>query len=324
MSRPANTVAIGAFITGALVIFFSLAFYLGGGAFRGNQDYAVMVFNGSVKGLKVGAPVAFKGVQIGEVTDIDLIVDTDSYNVIMPVTVRINDKRIQKTGSNMDENSTTHLLKRGMRAQLRTQSLLTGLLFVQLDFHPNSEVNYYGYESELERIPTIPTDLEKFTRNLDQIDFGSLVQSVEDSIAGLDKIINDPQMQSMPTNINTSLAAISELSNRLKTEVDTLSPGINSLVSSSDDAVQQFNKELPILSADARKTLEQLNATLVTAQTALDSVDYVLSDDSAVLYDIRQAAKELGAAGRALQSLAETLETQPESLLKGKSPLGIN
>jgi paraquat-inducible protein B len=322
MSKPANTVAIGAFVSGALLIFFGLAFYLGGGALRGDSQYFMMVFDGSVKGLKVGAPVAFKGVQIGEITEIDLVIDTDSYNVIMPVTARIVEDRIKKIGSNQEGEPLDHLLAKGMRAQLQTQSLLTGLLYIQLDFYPDSKLNYFTYDSDLEQIPTIPTDLERIARNLQEIDFKKLIDGVENSIAGIDKIVNNPGLQQLPDNLNTTLASIASLSARLTSEIETLSPGISSLVTNADTTMQELSKELPELSTEARASLQQLRATLEKAQAAMDSVDYILSDDSAVLFDIRAAAKELGAAGRSLQSLAETLETQPESILKGKSPLG--
>jgi len=322
MTRPVNTVAIGGFVVGAALIFFGLVFYLSGNVLGKDTYPVVMVFDGSVKGLKVGAPVAFKGVQIGEVTRISLVLDTDSYAVIMPVEVRINDRRIRKVGSNQDEDSFRHLLKRGMRAQLQLQSLLTGLLYIQLDFHPQSEANYIAYESELEQVPTIPTDMERLSRNLEELDFGKLLDGIQATIHGMDVIINDPQTRALAGNLNETLDALAQLSTRLSTEIDKVSPGLNQLISSTDQTVQQINRDLPKLTASAQESLEQLSAALGAAQTTLGNIDYTLSDDSAVLYDVRKAANEIGGAGRALQSLAETLETQPESLLKGKSPLG--
>ena len=322
MTRPVNTIAIGGFVVGAALIFFGLVFYLSGNVLGKDSYPAVMVFDGSVKGLKVGAPVAFKGVQIGEVTRISLVLDTDSYAVMMPVEVRINDRRIRKIGSNQDEDSFQHLLKRGMRAQLQLQSLLTGLLYIQLDFHPESKAIFADYETELEQVPTIPTDMERFSRNLEDLDFGKLLDGIQATIHGMDLIINDPETRALTGNLNETLDALAQLSTRLKTEIDEVSPGFNRLISNTDQTMQQINRDLPALTKSAQTSLDELSAALAAAQTTLGNVDYTLSDDSAVLYDVRKAANELGAAGRALQSLAETLETQPESLLKGKSPLG--
>jgi paraquat-inducible protein B len=236
--------------------------------------------------------------------------------------VRIDDRRIRKIGSNQDEDSFQHLMKKGMRAQLQLQSLLTGLLYIQLDFHPEREINYFNYESELQQVPTIATDMERFSRHLEEIDFGKLLDDVQATIHGIDLIINDPETRALTGNLNETLDALAQLSTRLRAEIDEVSPGFNQLISNTDKTVQQINRDLPKLTASAQQSLEQLTIALQAAQTTLANVDYTLSDDSAVLYDVRKAANELGAAGRALQSLAETLETQPESLLKGKSPLG--
>jgi paraquat-inducible protein B len=97
-----------------------------------------------------------------------------------------------------------------------------------------------------------------------------------------------------------------------------VSPDLNQLVTDAAGSMATLNKDLPVLSKDAQKVLEDLAVTLETARKALQRVDYTLSDDSALIYDLRQAASEIGAAGRALQSLAESLDTHPESLIKGK------
>ncbi|MEP5764782.1 MAG: MlaD family protein [Halieaceae bacterium] len=328
MSKPVNTVAIGAFVAGAAVILFSLAFYLGGSAFRGDSSRGLLIFDGSIKGLNIGAPVAFKGVQIGEVTGIHLVIDPSNYDVLTPVEIKIDINRIKRIGGvDAREDELQSLIDRGLRAQLQKQSLLTGLLYVQFDYYPNSELRYTADDFNIEDddivvMPTIPTDMERLSRSLDNIDLGKMVDDISAALAGVDKLINDPETQALPGNLNQSLLAIEALSTRLKTEIDTLSPDVQNLVAGADATVQELNRELPELSKSARRTMDELTAALQTAESTLDSVNYLLSDDSAVLYDVRNAAQELSAAGRALQSLAETLETQPESLLRGKSPLG--
>jgi paraquat-inducible protein B len=328
MSKPVNTVAIGAFVTGALLLLFVVAFYIGGNAFRGDIAQGVLVFDGSVKGLNVGAPVAFKGVKIGEVTRVDLIVDTDTYEVVTPVRIRVDVDKIKRRGHERDSESMRlqALIDRGLRAQLQMQSLLTGLLYVQLDFHPETEPRFtaeeIGADEDVFVIPTIPTDLELLTRKLDSIDFAALVDSLANTIKGVDNFINNPQMQAISENHNNTLGAVEQLSGGLKTEVDALAPELRQLIANTDATVQEINRKLPALTESAQAGLDELAATLTTARAALDNMEYLLSDDSAALYDVRQAAQELSAAGRALQSLAETLETQPEALIKGKSPEG--
>lgn len=327
MAKPVNTVAIGAFVSGAVLVLFTLLFYVGNKGFGREYIEGLLVFNGSVRGLNVGAPVALKGVQIGEVTGIYVVVNKDSFDVVTPVEIRVYSDRIQNIGEVANLPSLQPMVERGLRAQLQTQSLLTGLLYVQLDFHPGSELRYLGkelgelYDDDTLELPTIPTELERFIRSLDAFDFDEASHQISDMINGIGALINDPEVKLMPGKINASLASIDELSQTLRAEIVRLSPGVNSLVGNADTTLVSLNKEIPVLSDAAQKSLRKLTRALATAHKTLESVDYTLSDNSAVMYDVRQAARELGKAGRALQSLAETLETQPESLLRGKNSL---
>jgi paraquat-inducible protein B len=320
MAKPVNTVAIGAFVSGAAILLFILLFYVGNKGFGRDYSDGLLVFDGSVKGLTVGAPVALKGVQIGEVTNIFVVVNKDNFSVVTPVEIRVYSDRIRNIGEFSEMPSMQPLVERGMRAQLQTQSLLTGLLYVQLDFHPGSELRYLGgeledlYDEDTLELPTIPTELERITNTLDAFDFDEAGRQISELIGGVEALVNDPKMQNMPARIDSSLASIEELSDTLQAEITRLSPGVNSLVANADSTIVNLNEEIPVLSAAAQESLAEL-------ARALESVDYTLSDDSAVMYDVRHAAQELGKAGRALQSLAETLETQPESLLRGKSSL---
>ena len=327
MSKPVNTVAIGSFVAGALIILFSLAFYIGGSAFGGKSEPGLLIFDGSIKGLNMGAVVAFKGVPIGEVTGTHVVIHSESLDVLTPVEIKINRGRIKKVGDEENfEPSLQELIDRGLRAQLKVQSMLTGLLYVQLDYFPGTEVRYTAADIDVDTdeilvIPTIPTDLERFANSVEKINWDALFADITRILEGADKLLNSAATQGLPQQASDSLAAIQLLSQRLEGEIAALSPELNRAVSNTGDAMSQVNQELPQLSASARQTLDELTQALEQAGGTLKNVDYLLSDDSAVVYDVRNAAQELGAAGRALQSLAETLETQPESLLKGKSPL---
>ena len=319
MSKQPSSLAIGLFVIGAIIIMMAAAVFISRGGFGGDREKALLVFDGNVKGLNIGAPVAFKGVQIGQVTGIELIVDTDSYTVMMPVEVEFSDRHIRKIGEHQDENSLEQLIENGLRAQLQLQSLLTGLLYVQMDLHPNTEIRYADIETDLVQLPTIPTDLEKLARNLEEMDLKSIIDNFHNALIELNGIVSNPALDEVPDNINLALKEIERLSAQLSSEVETASPGLNRLIEHSDQAVQQFNSELPVLSQSAQASMEDLRSAAGSFEKTMDSLDYTLSDNSATLYDVKRAARELAAAGRALQALAETLEKQPEALLRGRS-----
>lgn len=320
MSKSNHTVAIGVFVVGALGILVLATMIFSKGIFGTDLERGVLVFRGSVKGLQVGAPVAFKGVEIGKVLDVDLLLDTDTYEVMMPVVVEIDNNSVRRSGSNAGKDSLDHLIANGFRATLQTQSLLTGLLYVEFDMYPGSELNYADIATSYVQLPTIPTDMEKLSRNLQDIDFEAVFSNLQQSLAGIDQLINNPELQNLPQQLNASLNAIETLAGQLDKEIERSGYRVAELLESTNTAVQSFNTELPRLTDSVAVTLQNLDAAVGAFEATMNSVDYTLSPDSQAMYELIQAARELGAAGRSLQSLAAALEETPESLLRGRSP----
>ena len=113
MSEKPHTVAIGAFIVGALLIAIVAVIFVLGSGF-GQADKIVMVFNGSVKGLNIGAPLALRGVQVGQVTAIDVILYADTLEVLMLVEANFHEDAIQRVGTTSGD-VTEELIQRGLR-----------------------------------------------------------------------------------------------------------------------------------------------------------------------------------------------------------------
>ena len=122
MSDKPHTVAIGAFVIGASLIAIATLLFLLGSGF-GRKETVVMAFDGSVKGLNVGAPLALRGVKVGEVTDIEVVLDSANANVIMVVEANFDADNIRRKGIS-DADLAEELIARGLRAQLNIQSLL--------------------------------------------------------------------------------------------------------------------------------------------------------------------------------------------------------
>ena len=118
MSEQSRSVAIGAFIVGAALIAVAAILFVTGSGFS-NREKIVMVFEGSVKGLNIGAPVAVRGVQVGQVTDINVILDADNLELIMVVEADFREERIKRVGQTT-RDVTEELIDRGLRAQLNT------------------------------------------------------------------------------------------------------------------------------------------------------------------------------------------------------------
>ncbi len=159
MSKQTSKTAIGAFVIGAIALTVGAVIVFGGGKFFTKTIPCVFYFNGSVQGLSVGSPVTFKGVQIGEVKEINLTFNPDEMELEIPVQAVLYPDTIQiKTGQRRIENL-KQAIDAGLRAQLQTQSLITGQLMIALDFYPDEPARYMGDGSVIE-IPTVPTVIE--------------------------------------------------------------------------------------------------------------------------------------------------------------------
>lgn len=317
MSEKPHTVALGAFIVGALLIAIGAVIFVLGSGF-GKQEKIIMVFDGSVKGLNVGAPVALRGVQVGEVTDIEVILDADTLELIMLVEANFRNESIRRRGHTSGD-LTEELIQRGLRAQLNTQSLLTGLLYIQFDFHPDSPLNLADVDSPHVQIPTIPTNLERIARKLEDMDFGKFTNDLESAAAGISSFVSSEAFQTLPANIQTTLNSLAALSDQVQAQLANSIPKVDKVLDGAAITVASANTELPGLAEQVRGNLEVLNQAVASFEQTVTHIDGLVAPDSATTYRLNQALRELALAGRALQLLAKTLDEQPESLIRGRS-----
>ena len=318
MSSSQNHAAIGAFIVGAVIIAIAAVLFVSGSGWGQDKTRVVMVFDGSVKGLSVGAPIALRGVEIGQVTDIDLIFDTDTIDVIMLVKAEIQGENIQRRGSS-DSDFTEEMIARGLRAQLNTQSLLTGLLYIQLDFHPNSQLILAETDLPYTQIPTIPTDLQRLSREFEAVNFAEVGDNLQIIAEGLSTFISSGAFQRLPQDLEATLATIATLSANLTRQLEISGPKLDRLMDTAAATVDSAQAEIPKISTAAIDTLSQLDRTLVNFDHTMTSLNHLLADDSSTRYELNKALQELALAGRAIRLLARMLEEQPQALLRGKS-----
>src|SRR5512135_2268972 len=145
MSKQANKAVIGIFVVGAIALVVIAIVVLGSGKFFKKTVKAVCYFEGSVGGLNVGAPVVFRGVRIGSVSEIILKVDPSKLIFTIPVYIEIEPDKFEVVGARPTEmkgQNLKTLIDKGLRASLETQSLVTGQMQVGLDFHPEKPAKF--------------------------------------------------------------------------------------------------------------------------------------------------------------------------------------
>jgi hypothetical protein len=176
MNAPRATL-IGTFILGALALLVAGVLFFGGSALRNKHVAIVSFFDASVAGLRVGAPVTFRGVPIGEVKSIGVRVNPSTGQSIIQVNMELVPQALSVYGAPLprDEALVPSLVHDGLTAQLKMQSLVTGLLSVELAFRPGEQVSRFG-DATLPEVPSVPGHFEALTKQLETIDIEALRQ----------------------------------------------------------------------------------------------------------------------------------------------------
>jgi|KBSSwiStaDraftv2_1062776.scaffolds.fasta_scaffold84290_2 paraquat-inducible protein B len=319
MSRNANPIAVGGFIVGTVVLAFFLVLFFSGGHWFSQRDRYVLVYNTSIKGLNVGAPVTIKGVKIGEVTDIKARIYNNSLDVFNNVVIEIDPRMLEREGEHgSSAGLIDELVKRGLRAQLKLQSLLTGLLYVDVDFHPDKIARIQEVSTDYRQIPTIPTDLEQLTRDLESIDINKLGENLQQIVDGINHFVNDDSLQNLMKNIDATLMAVRTSADAVRLQANKFGDSVVPLAQHGDQTVQELNRALPQMMTKLDATMASLQQASSALQKTTANATYLTSEDSPLLYRIESAASSVNSAAEQLRRLSDTLEKQPESLLYGK------
>lgn len=252
-------------------------------------------FDGSVRGLSAGAPVEFRGIKIGSVSDIAIAVDPKSLEIKIPVLLEIQPERVVSTNKAQMQKDNYGIMKRlverGLRAQLQTGSLLTGQLFVQLDFHPDLPRKALITTGKYPEIPAVPATMDQLRRTVTDVmaeirrlPLDKIAEEILETVEGGNRLVNSPETQEAVHSLNAALG-----------NVEKLTEGIDQRVKSLHFSVEK---------------------TLAKARAALEVAD----PNSPAAVNMNNALKELSAAARSIRVLTDYLEQHPEALVHGKNP----
>ncbi len=207
----------------------------------------VINFKQSVRGLSIGAPVEFRGVNMGEVVSIETAMDPRTYEIVQPVEIFLYPDRLKirslKSGKLLPppENELSRLktlIAKGFRAQLRTGSYLTGQQYIGLDFFPGSPkytLDVSKYPLEIPAIPGAFEDIEKTMANVIK-NTDKLVKKLDDQILPeFDKTLKNinaiTQSDSpLQTDMRDSLRELTKAASSIKTLTDMLDQQPQSLI----------------------------------------------------------------------------------------------
>lgn len=198
----------------------------------------LLYFDGTVRGLTPDAPVEFRGITLGKVVSVDLEFDVENEGFVIPVVIELEPERFGGGTSGYAPEKRRQILDgmiaNGLRAQLKTGNLLTGKLYVDLDFYPDAEKQVLREAKGYEVLPTIPTSIEEITRSvnavldkLKEFPFGKIGADMTKALASLDKTI--VQADGTLKSIDSMVAKDSPVSRDLQETLRELSDAARSL-----------------------------------------------------------------------------------------------
>lgn len=263
-------------------------------------------FDGSVRGLRAGAPVEMRGMRIGSVRDVRMIFDQETLDIRIPVTLDIQPERI---GNESNPNETDEdaygrldaLVRRGLRAQLETGNLLTGELFVELAFDRPTPGQGLDRSGAFPQIPTIPTELDAIAARLQEVLDRLAALPLEDIAVGLQRSVN-------------AVADVAESEQAQQALEDFAATAANLQAITS-----QLNEQSAPILADIDRSLETAQATMRQITRTAASTQGLVSDASGMRFDVQALIRELTNAARSIRTFANYLERHPDALLRGKA-----
>jgi paraquat-inducible protein B len=297
-----------------------------------NASYRVRVpvvsyFEDSVSGLAPGAPVVFQGIRIGQVLGFELRFDPETSRLRIPVRYEIEPERIAMAGDAASrgplENART-LVQQGFRARLASANLLTGAQQISIDRVANAPPAELTQADGSIVFPSAPGQfagildaVNQVLAKLEALPFQQIGDNLNATISGVNELVRGPELRDSLAALQATLDGVKamvegpELRGALTSLQSTLA-GADELVRRIDAGAAPALRALPPL-------VNNLNAAVTQASRLLTSVNRGYGDESQFRRDLDRALEQISTAARSLRSLADTLNRNPESLVRGRS-----
>lgn len=187
--KKANKTKIGVFVVGAVILLIAAILIFGSGALFKQSDKYIVYFDGSIKGLSVGAPVIFRGVKVGNVSSIDLVYDEKTENVLIPVVIDVELSRVKGKAEGFGYPDYARFIEQGLRAKLEVQSFLTGQLMLAFDFYPDNPQKLYNITKQYPELPALPISPDIF-EIMNEIPIKEITSNLVQAVTGINRLVN--------------------------------------------------------------------------------------------------------------------------------------
>ena len=324
MSQKPNPTAIGLFIViGAALGVTGLLLFSSSKLFTKTRD-CIVYFNESLNGLSEGAPVKYRGVTIGSVKRVMVHFNQATNDYTMPVIIELQEKLIrQRVGEGIEvftDRALEERIKRGLRASLQAESLVTGVLYIEM--RPNPSAPPPVFHQLVERypeVPTEPTQIQELFNNLASLDIKGIETNINALLVKLDTVLNGLNLVAVTAGITNTLGSLDRLVS--SPEITNSIVAVRTTLDQYRSLGQSLNSRVDPLADSITNSLAEANRTLVQLRGAADNLRNMLRPDSPVRTDLDQLLQELAGTAESISSLVEFLKQHPNALITGREIL---
>jgi paraquat-inducible protein B len=335
MSKKANPTLIGGFVVGALALAVAGVLLFGGGRFFTESRDGIIYFRESVSGLDVGSPVRFNGVTVGSVTNLELLYRAEERAVSIPVFVELFPEYLTFADGGSPRLDLKTLVDAGMRAQLGLDNILTGRLAINLVMAPNTQIQLEAADPETFRtpegiaeIPAIRSQMQEVRSAVETVltsvaaaDPQLLLQEITASVRAVREFVTMPELAQIVHQTNDTIGQVQSLVEEVEGRSVPLLAGAEETLTALRELARKGEltlSETRGLIAEAQPALGSMQDALKQAERTLAATGASLEPGSELHHQATQALREATSAARAVRTLADTLERNPNALLFGR------
>jgi paraquat-inducible protein B len=314
--KKANPAVIGGFVVGALLLVAVGILAAGGNALLARQRHAVIYFSGSVTGLSVGAPVNFRGVRVGQVTDIRLQFEANDLSARIPVFITLNSRKVRMLGGpsklNVSDVPFEKFIEKGLRAKLAIQSFVTGQLDVELDFEPDTPAVFIGDDPDANEIPALRSEFDSLRDQLTQLPLHQITDELRATMASIRQLADTANGE-----LTTTASSARKTADALTKAITQLQGDTAHTLASVQKLSDHVDQHLNELSPELKATLEQAQRSLKDADATLAHTAELTAPGAPMRADLEESLRNLAVASESLRSFSETIDRNPQALLTG-------
>jgi paraquat-inducible protein B len=321
--KAGGQTAVGAFVLGGVGLGLAAVLLFGKFHFLTSPERAAVVFQDSIAGLSIGSPVTFRGVRVGAVDSISIQFDAKTHIAYIPVIIDLQPDHLKVTRADGEARvGLSQLIDRGLRAELATQSFVTGQAEIDLDFYTDTPAVLHPEITGLTEIPARLSALQRVKEQLSQLPLRELADNSNATLKSLRKLSErlDNDLPSLVESVKATsdradqtVAAATEAIRDVQAKLDTTLAALTRLADTGDGQLTQRGAELHTLLVAAARTTTQ-------ASDALAQVKGLVSERGAARANIDSALRDLAAAAASLRGFAGDVEHDPQLLLTGRKP----